>query len=77
MKNVGHGFALFGVGAAGGLASLYVSPIVGAGFVSGTNSFLNQGFNTHWQKIDAGQVFFSMAMGAGTSYLGGALSITL
>lgn len=73
VKNVGHGFALFGVGAAGGLASLYVSPIVGAGFVSGANSFLNQGFNTHWQKIDAGQVFFSMAMGAGTSYLGGAL----
>ena len=73
VKNVGHGFALFGVGAAGGLASLYVSPIVGAGFVSGANSFLNQGFNTHWQKIDAGQVLFSMAMGAGTSYLGGAL----
>lgn len=77
VKNVGHGFALFGVGAAGGLASLYVSPIVGAGFVSGANSFLNQGFNTHWQKIDAGQVFFSMAMGAGTSYLGGALGSAL
>ena len=77
VKNVGHGFALFGVGAAGGLASLYVSPIVGASFVSGANSFLNQGFNTHWQKIDAGQVFFSMAMGAGTSYLGGALGSAL
>lgn len=77
VKDPGHGFALFGVGAAGGLASLYVSPIVGASFVSGANSFLNQGFNTHWQKIDAGQVFFSMAMGAGTSYLGGALGSAL
>ncbi|WP_370453870.1 RHS repeat-associated core domain-containing protein [Proteiniphilum sp. X52] len=77
VRNFGHGAALFGVGFAGGVASLYVSPLVGAGLVSGGNGILNQGFTTGWNNIDWGQVGISTIMGVATSYLGGQLGNTL
>ncbi len=77
VQNFGHGAALFGVGFVGGVASLYVSPLVGAGFVSGSNSILNQGFTNGWKNIDWGQVGISTTMGVATSYLGGQLGNAL
>ena len=73
VTSFGHGAALFGAGFVGGVASLYVSPFVGATIVSSGNSTLNQGFTNGWRNIDWGQVGISGAMGAATSYLGGQL----
>ena len=45
-----EGLGYFGIGAAAGVASLYVSPVVVAGLQAGANTFVNQGFGDDGQK---------------------------
>lgn len=73
IHSVGQGFALFGTGAASGLATIYAGPIAGAAVLGATNSIVNQGFNNGWGNIDWMQVGSSGIMGGATSYLGGNL----
>ncbi|WP_407932408.1 MULTISPECIES: hypothetical protein [unclassified Dysgonomonas] len=71
----GQGFSLFGVGAVGGVASLYGSPLLGGAIMGAGNSIVNQGFGSNgtWNSdnINGQQVFFDGIMGGA---LGGASS---
>ena len=73
-----EGLSYFGVGFAGGVASLYISPIVASGLMAAANSAIGQGFgdNGKWNgsNINLGSVAFSGLTGAATSYLGGVMS---
>ena len=65
IKNVGHGFALFGIGFAGGITSIYCTPVVGGGLVASLNSIANQKYNNGKVKWD--QVGIDALIGAGTA----------
>lgn len=76
-----EGLSYFGIGAAAGVASLYVSPVITSGLMAGANSIVNQGFGGNngwnWNNVNFAKAGFASIMGAATSYLGGALSSTL
>ena len=76
-----EGLSYFGIGAAGGLASLYISPVLSAGIVAGVNNIISQGFGEDgkWDgsNIDGGAALFSGFIGAASAYVGGALSSQL
>lgn len=73
-----EGLSYFGVGFAGGVASLYISPVVASGLMAAANSAIGQGFgdNGKWNgsNINWESVAFSGLTGAATSYLGGVMS---
>ena len=69
-----QGLSLFGVGAGGGVISIYATPVAGAAFIGGGNSFINQGFTNGWKNINYNAVLGSTIMGGATSYLGGHLN---
>ena len=73
-----EGLSYFGIGFAGGVASLYISPILSSGLVAAANSAIGQGFgdNGQWNgsNINWGAVAFSGIVGGATSYVGGVLS---
>jgi RHS repeat-associated protein len=73
-----EGLSYFGVGAATGWASLYISPVLASGLTSGANSIISQGFGNNgqwsWSNINWGSAAFSAIVGGATSYLGGQLS---
>lgn len=73
-----EGLSYFGVGFAGGVASLYISPVLSSGLIAAANSAIGQGFgdNGKWNgsNINLGSVAFSGLTGAATSYLGGVMS---
>jgi len=75
------GLAYFGIGFVGGIASIYISPIVSAGVISGANSVVRQGFgvdgNWNGERIDWTAVGFSAVMGSMTAWAGGELSSAL
>ena len=76
-----EGLAYFGVGAAGGVASLYVSPVAMAGVMETTNSIIRQGMGDDgkwsFDNVRPERVLMDGAMGLATSYLGGKLSSSL
>ena len=76
-----EGLSFFLVGAAGGVASLYINPIAASTVMAGLNSILDQGFDDsgHWNGggINWGQAAFSAALGGMTSWAGGELSSAL
>jgi len=82
VHSFGQGLALFGVGAAGGVLTIYVGPWAGGALIGAGNSFVNQGFgsngNWNWNNISGQQVLFNGIMGGLTgelgSELGGAIS---
>lgn len=76
-----EGLAYFGVGAAGGVASLYAPPVAVAGITGMANSIIRQGSGDdgQWslQNVRPEKVMMDGAMGLATSYLGGELSSAL
>ena len=76
-----EGLAYFGVGAASGIASLYVSPVAMAGVTEAANSIIRQGMGNdgkwRFDNVRPERVLMDGAMGAATSYLGGRLSSAL
>ena len=73
-----EGLSYFGVGFAGGVVSLYISPVLSSGLIAAANSAIGQGFgdNGQWNggNINWGYVGLSGIVGGATSYLGGVLS---
>lgn len=69
ITSFGHGLALFGVGAAGGWASLYATPLAGGVIMGAGNSIVNQGFTNGWDNIGWEQVGLDMTVGGLTSAL--------
>ena len=73
-----EGLSYFGVGFAGGVASLYISPVVASGLMAAANSVIGQGFGSDgkWNGADInwGAVGLSGIVGGATSYLGGVIS---
>lgn len=76
-----EGLAYFGIGAASGVASLYISPVVSSGFAAGANNIVRQGFGGgetwNWNNINFAQAAYASVMGGATTYLGGVLSSSL
>ena len=72
-----EGLSYFGIGFAGGVASLYISPILASGLMAGANNLTGQLFainaagsgNINWSGV-----LLSTAIGAATSYIGGTIS---
>jgi RHS repeat-associated core domain len=65
-----QGLTYFGVGLAGGWASLYLAPAGGGALMSGMNSVVRQGFGDdgkwNWNDISAEGVLFDTAIGGAT-----------
>jgi hypothetical protein len=82
LKNIhsfGQGVSYFGIGAGGGVASLYVSPVVGAGMVGAANTALtsyNQTGQINWGQVGM-SAFTSAAMGSLTMGIGNAVGSSL
>gem|GEM_PF-4318717 len=76
-----EGLAYFGVGAAGSVACLYVSPVAITGGVAAANSIIRQGQGEdgEWsmQNVNPGEVLMDGAMGSATSYFGKKVSSLL
>ena len=76
-----EGLGYFGVGAAAGVASLYVSPVAIAGLAAASNSIIRQGKGDDgkWslQNVRAERVFLDGAIGLTTAYVGGKASSLL
>ena len=76
-----EGLGYFGVGAAAGVTSLYVSPIAVAGVMEASNSVIRQGRGDDgtWslQNVSPEMVLGDGAMGIATSYIGGKISLQL
>jgi RHS repeat-associated protein len=79
--SVGEAFAQFGVGAAAGVASLYVGPVAAGAILSGGNSFVNQGFgedgNWNWNNISGYQIAFDATVGGITAGIGSKIGGTI
>ena len=73
VHSVGQGFAYFGVGAAGGVLTLYITPVGSGAFLGASNSLLSQGFNAGWENVSWSQVGMSALVGGITGYVGGQL----
>jgi len=77
VHNFAQGASYFGVGAAGGLLTIYVGPWAGGALIGGGNSFVTQGFGStgqwNWNNISGQQVLFGGIMGGLTGQLGSAL----
>lgn len=77
IHSFGQGLASFGVGAAGGVLTIYVGPWAGGAVIGAGNSFVNQGFgetgNWDWSNINGQQVLFDGIMGGLTGEIGSKL----
>ena len=74
IKNIGHAFSLFGVGAAAGVTTIYAGPTVGGGVLGVGNSIINQGFTNGWNNISFGQVAMDGLMGGMMAFAGSKVS---
>ena len=74
-----EGLSYFGVGFAGGTASLYISPIASSALVATANSIIGQGFSSDPNKwngsnINYGKALFDGVVGGLTSIIGGSIN---
>ena len=74
-----EGLSYFGVGFAGGTASLYISPVASSALVAAANSVIGQGFSSDsnkWNgsKINYGRALFDGVVGGVTSIIGGSIN---
>lgn len=70
IHSLGHGLALFGIGAASAGLSIAGYPLAGAVLMGGGNSIINQGFNNGWNNINLDAVLVSSGMSVVTYSVG-------
>jgi guanyl-specific ribonuclease Sa len=77
VHNFAQGASYFGVGAVGGVLTIYVGPAVGGAVMGAGNSLVTQGFgndgNWNWSNVSGKQVLFDGLMGGLTGQIGSSL----
>ena len=74
VTSLGNGLAYFGIGAAGGLATIYGGPLAGGAVLGLGNNITAQVTEKGWGGIDMGSAVYSTLFGAATSYVGGQIA---
>ncbi len=70
----GNGLAYFGIGAAGGLATIYEGTLAGGAVLGLGNNITAQVTEKGWGSIDMGSAVYSTLFGAATSYVDGQIA---